>query len=172
MADKQCDVVGIIFCCSSPIPCSQFEQNKIQTKVNNRNKTDDHNKQVNESGPLTNRRSFEQIINHSFCLGGKLWKFYFGTRFLIHICWHNNCSFVTYLLNELFERSVILFISFRSRLVDSNCRVLWPILLCRYEDFGNTHIIVIRWIPIFSWSLLLSWFINPLNAHRSAISNT
>lgn len=56
-------LLGLFFRCSSPIPCSQFEQNKIQTKENNKNKTDDHNKQVNESGPLTNRRSFEQIIN-------------------------------------------------------------------------------------------------------------
>lgn len=41
--------------------CCLFEQNKIQTKESNKNKTDDHNKQVDQSGSLTNL-NFEQII--------------------------------------------------------------------------------------------------------------
>lgn len=50
IADKQCDVVLIILRCSTPMLCCLFEQNKIQTKENNKNKTDDHNKQVDQSG--------------------------------------------------------------------------------------------------------------------------
>lgn len=61
IADKQCDVVLIILRCSTPMLCCLFKQNKIQTKENNKNKTDDHNKQVDQSGSLTNL-NFEQFI--------------------------------------------------------------------------------------------------------------
>lgn len=61
IADKQCDVVLIILRCSTPMLCSLFEQNKIQTKENNKNKSMTIINRWISRESLTNL-NFEQII--------------------------------------------------------------------------------------------------------------